>query len=224
MIITCFKKGGIYSPFFLFVILIFLSYNVKGQYVIDGRGSLKLNDTITVLKYMVVNGDTIPFKQLNTQTIYSLRKFDSRKDQKKYDRLLALTISVYPLAQKAVEKLQYNEYLLNTMSKKERKQWMKKLERDLDAEFSGKLKKLSSSQGIVLLKLIDRGTNKTGFMIARELKGSFRAFFWNAIARSFGLNLKTEFKPDENEEDKYIEEFCKMIELGIIEIPAKYNQ
>lgn len=220
-------RGENIPPFFMtkiLTLLLLFTWSVSFSQKVTGKRGYYIYDTLNVVNYMVVNGDTIPFKHLNTQTVYTLKTFTNKKDQKKYDRLLALTISVYPIAQKAVDKLQYNEFLLNTMSKKERKQWMKKLEKDLDTEFSGKIRKLSASQGVVLLKLIDRGTNKTGFMIARELKGSFRAFFWNTIARSFGLNLKTEFKPEEIEEDKYIEEFCKMIELGIIEIPEKYRQ
>ena len=68
------------------------------------------------------------------------------------------------------------------------------------------------TQGRILIKLIDRETNKTSYEVVKELRGSFQAAFWQAIARIFGSNLKTEF--DAEGEDKMLNEIMIMIEKG----------
>ena len=81
-------------------------------------------------------------------------------------------------------------------------------------EYEEELKNLTITQGRILIKLIDRETSKTSYEVVKELRGSFQAAFWQAIARIFGSNLKTEFDPEG--EDKMLNEIMIMIEKGQI--------
>ena len=78
--------------------------------------------------------------------------------------------------------------------------------------YKDELKKLTITQGRILIKLIDRETNNTSYYIIKEYRGSFSAFFWQSIARIFGENLKAEYNPED--EDKLIEDIVIRIENG----------
>ena len=76
------------------------------------------------------------------------------------------------------------------------------------------VKKLTITQGIILVKLIDRETGHTSYEVIKDLKGGFTAFFWQGIARIFGNNLKAEYNPDG--EDAKIEDIVRGIESGFL--------
>ena len=81
-------------------------------------------------------------------------------------------------------------------------------------EFEKEVKKLTISQGIILVKLIDRETGRTSYQVIKELKGGFTAFFWQGLARIFGNNLKAEYDPVDK--DRVIEDIVMGIEAGFI--------
>ena len=81
-------------------------------------------------------------------------------------------------------------------------------------EFEKDVRHLTVTQGIILVKLIDRETGRTSYQVIKELKGGFTAFFWQGIARIFGNNLKTEYDPAD--QDKVMEDIVLGIEAGFI--------
>lgn len=87
---------------------------------------------------------------------------------------------------------------------------------ELKYKHGADLKKLSFTQGRILLKLVDRETSNTPYDIVKDLKGRFQAFFWSGIASLFDYDLKEGFDPVNNKEDLYIDEICKMIDLGLL--------
>jgi hypothetical protein len=86
----------------------------------------------------------------------------------------------------------------------------------LRAEFEDNLKKLTVSQGRILIKLVYRETGNTTYEVVQDVKGNFSAGFWQAVARVFGSNLKTPYNPETDEEDKNIEYIIQMIDMGLI--------
>ncbi|WP_418165095.1 DUF4294 domain-containing protein, partial [Alistipes ihumii] len=76
------------------------------------------------------------------------------------------------------------------------------------------LKKMTLSQGKLLIKLIDRETDQTSYELVKELRGGFRAFFWQSIARLFGANLKDTY--DKEGEDMMVEELIRLYEAGLL--------
>ena len=122
---------------------------------------------------------------------------------------------MYPYAEVAGEMLQdFDDTLQTIKSEVRRKKYMKKVEEELKAEFTGELKKLTIKQGIILVKLIDRETGNTSYDLIKQLRGSFSAFIWQSLARLFGSNLKLEYDP--YGEDAMIEEIVQLIETGQI--------
>jgi hypothetical protein len=113
----------------------------------------------------------------------------------------------------AKEKLiELDEELSQIKGKKARKKFIDDVEDELREEFEDELKGLTISQGRILIKLIDRETGDTSYELVKEMKGSFSAVFWQAIARLFGSNLKSEFDPEG--EDRLINEIVLLIESG----------
>jgi hypothetical protein len=178
-----------------------------------------------LVETVVIDGDTIPVVTLRTTTISSQRKARSIRHQRKWDKLHANVVKTYPYAKVAGELIQaYNDELHLLETEAERVAYMDKCEEDLKAEFEGDLRTMTTSQGRVLIKLIDRETGKTGYDLIRELKSGFTAFMWQGVARLFGTDLKDAYNPDENEYDAMIEEIVDAVERGEIAVnsrPAK---
>ncbi|PCH66818.1 MAG: hypothetical protein COC01_07135 [Bacteroidetes bacterium] len=161
----------------------------------------------------VVNGDTVPSIQLNTLHIWAKRsKKDIRKANRKkarYDRLARDVRKVYPMARVASAKLKYiNNELAKLETKRERKSLLKAKEKELLTEYEDDIRTMTFRQGRILIKLIDRETGSPSYDLIRDLRGSTSAFFWQAIARIFGSNLKWEYDP---EEEKAIEAIIQSI-------------
>jgi hypothetical protein len=142
-----------------------------------------------------------------------MHKFKSRREMRKYRRLVRNIKVVLPYAKLAKEK--YDEVVVELEeldSEKEKKMYMKQVEEELKDEFEDDLKKLTITQGRLLLKLLDREIGETSYELLKEFRGTFSAFFWQTLARIFGHNLKSEF--DADGEDKLLNEIVLLIENG----------
>lgn len=141
--------------------------------------------------------------------------FKRRADMRRYAKLIYNLKVVYPIAKAANQKLQYAEAQMASIdSKRKRNEFIKQMEKELKAEYTPVLKKMTFSQGKILIKLIDRETTRTSYELVKELRGSFSAFFWQGIARIFGANLKDEY--DKMGEDKVIEQLIMLYEADLL--------
>jgi nucleoside diphosphate kinase len=98
--------------------------------------------------------------------------------------------------------------MLNLETEKERKQYYITKEKELRNEFEKDMVKLTFSQGLLLMKLIDRETGKTTYSILKEYRSTLNAVFWQSFAKIFGYNLKQSYNP---EKDNDIEMVIKML-------------
>lgn len=161
----------------------------------------------------VVEGDTLLFSNIPELTFYGPRQFKNRFEYRRYYRLVRNVKKAYPYAIMAKRKLdEVNTVMYQMKSEAERKNYMKQVEKEVREEFEDELKKLTITQGRILIKLIDRETGNTSYDLVKELRGNFSAIFWQTLARIFGSNLKTEFDADGS--DKLINEIVIMIENG----------
>ncbi len=166
-----------------------------------------------ILGVLVINGDTLYYASIEEVSISAQRRFSSRRDYRRYQRLIHNVKVAYPYAQKAAGILEeMNHEFLKLETDRERRRYVKKVEERLMDEFGDDLKSLTITQGQILIKLIDRETGDTSYELLRELRGSFSAFFWQSIARLFGSNLKSEYDP--LYEDRLIEDIIFLIEIG----------
>ena len=170
----------------------------------------------TIAAYTVESGDTIYNMQLGELVITAPREFVSPSEERKYWRLVHHVKKVYPYAKLAGEKLyELNEHYLTLTTEREKKVYGKQVEEDLKKEFEGELRKLTITQGRILLRLVDRETGNTTYEILKEFRGSFSAFFWQTVAKIFGSNLKSTYDPSSGE-DEIIEQIILQIEAGVI--------
>jgi hypothetical protein len=165
-------------------------------------------------EYVVVNGDTIPAVGYDAYVVKGKREFANKKKEAAYDKLVYRVQKAYPIAKKAGVKYQNIQDSLKNLPERERKERMKKLEDELYKEYEPQIKKMSLQTGKILLKLIDRETGQNSYAVVKDLRGSFRAVFYQGFAKMFGANLKTEYDPDNDQEDKMIEEIIGKIDRG----------
>lgn len=160
----------------------------------------------------VVDDDTIAVILLKEVNIYSWRVL-TRSEERKLTKLMKNVKIVYPYARLAGIKLvEYEDVLMQAADDKERRKIMKQVEDELEAEYGEELRNLTVSQGKILLKLVDRETGESSYDLVTDLRGEFRAVFYQAFARIFGLNMKIRYEP--NGEDREIENIVRMIENG----------
>ncbi|WP_163716572.1 DUF4294 domain-containing protein [Mangrovibacterium lignilyticum] len=179
------------------------------------RVSAQEQDSVHYLEGIKYDGDTIPHVSLNPIPVYPGGKYKSKRLQRKYWRLAAKVKKVYPYAKLAAQLLDEYEVKYEAANNpKLRKKYLKEVEQKLFDQYGPELKKLSISEGRILIKLIDRETQHTSYELIKDLKGGVSAFFWQGMARLFGNNLKDEYDPVE--EDRMIEEIIFFIEAGVI--------
>ena len=166
----------------------------------------KYDDTDLLI---MVEGDSIATKSIDLKeiTIYPPLNFKSIDDQIRYYTLKRRTLKVYPyalLASKRLKKLNSRLSLIKTRDQK--KKYARVVERFMEKEFSNELKKLTRSEGQILIKLIYRETGLTVYKLVKELRNGFRAFSYNSLAKLFDISIKTQYNPMTNNEDAIIED------------------
>jgi hypothetical protein len=172
-------------------------------------------DSLHVVKGKIEGKDTVAMVALEEVTIYRASDFEYLLDKRRYRRLIRNVKKAYPYARIASERLrELDRQLEEIQSEKERKKVIAHAEKEIMDEFEKDVRKLTISQGIILVKLIDRETGYTSYEVIKDLKGSITAFFWQGIARIFGNNLKAEY--DAAGEDFLIEEIVTGIQAGFL--------
>ena len=166
----------------------------------------------TVVEYILVDGDSIPKTAIDLNEVLLLPKlkFASKEDRITYLILKRKTLKVYPYAKLAADRLTtLNERLQTLESKRAKKKYAKKIQKYIENEFSAELKKLTRTEGQILVKLIHRQTGTTTFGLIKELRSGWRAFWFNTTASMFDISLKEEFNPMEVKEDFLIEDILE---------------
>lgn len=157
------------------------------------------------------NSDSIIYKRLEEIEVYP--RVARKMTYKRYTRLIRKIKKVYPFAKAAAaELIIYNEKFINIEDEREKKRYIKKVEKELFEEYEGSLRKLTISEGRYLMLLIDRETGETSYELIKELRGGFPALFWQGIARIFGNDLKADYDPEYKH--FVIEQIILMIERG----------
>lgn len=163
----------------------------------------------TQLHYMIIEGDSIPVTIIDLDEVFVLPnlKFEDRDARVRYLILRRKTLKVYPYAKLASERLESLQKRLNQLERKrDKKRYAKIIQRYVEDEFSAELKKLTKTEGQILVKLIHRQTGKTTYDLIKELRSGWRAFWFNNTASLFDISLKQQFSPLEAEEDYLIED------------------
>ncbi len=136
--------------------------------------------------------------------------FRNEEQRKKYELLKYRVKKVYPYAKLAADKLYQIERTLDTLpNNRQKKRYTKKVQEEAEARFTDELKKLSRSQGKILIKLIYRQTGDSAYDLVKNLRSGWRAFWYNNTAWFYDLSLKSVYNPLEVEEDFWIEDILQ---------------
>jgi hypothetical protein len=163
---------------------------------------------------VIENGDTIPSIFIKDIIIYPQR-FASQKEKQQFDKLVRDVKITLPYAKMVYYTLiETYEYIETLPTEKAKEEHLKRMEKELFQEYKPKLKKLTLTQGKLLIKLIDRECNQSSYNLVKAFLGSFRAGFWNIFASMLGANLKSEYDP--KGKDAMTERVVVMVEKGLI--------
>ena len=160
-------------------------------------------------------GDSIQLMEMNNVYVYPELTFKNRKQAESYMRLVRNVKAVLPIAKQARQMLiETTEYLETLPTKEEKDAHIKRVEEDIFKTYKPKMKKLSYSQGKLLIKLIDRECHSSSYDMIKAFMGPLRAGFWQVFAWGFGASLKKEYEPEGV--DRVTERIVLMVEAGQI--------
>ena len=159
------------------------------------------------------NGDSIQYMEMNNVYVFPPVTFENKKQEGAYMRLVKNVKLVLPIAKEAnmimMETAEYLETLPNKQAKEEH---MKRVEKSIMKEYKPRMKKLTYSQGKLLIKLIYRESNSSSYELIQAFLGPVRAGFYQAFAWAFGASLKKEYDPEGI--DRLTERVVLMVEAG----------
>jgi len=161
------------------------------------------------------NGDSIQYMEMNNVYVYPPITFTSQKQQRAYNRLVKNVKIVLPIAKEARKIMMETAEFLETLpDEKAKDAHMKLVERSIMREYKPRMKKLTYSQGKLLIKLIYRESNSSGYELIQAFLGPVRAGFYQAFAWAFGASLKKKYDPEGI--DRLTERVVLMVEAGQI--------
>ena len=186
--------------------------NPQGDDISEAVDNPSFVPTVKVSK-VIDQGDSIPDMEMSNVYVYPQLAFDSKKNLNAYLRLVRNVKKVLPIAKEAnhiiIETCEYLETLPN---KKARDEHLKLVEKCIVKEYKPRMKKLTYSQGKLLIKLIHRECDTSSYDIVKAVLGPVRAGFWQAFAWCFGANLKKGYDPEGT--DRLTERVVLMVEAG----------
>ena len=166
-------------------------------------------------KDYIYDGDTIWTILMPELPIYKPLRFKSRKQQLQYNRLVYNVKRVLPLAQEVNVLIKETYEVLEKLpDKKAKSEHIKQVEKDIMKTYKPEMKKLTYSQGKLLIKLIDRECNQSGYEVIKAFMGPAKAAFYQIFAWTFKASLKKEYDPEGD--DKLTERVVRQVEAGVL--------
>lgn len=176
------------------------------------------DSVLLVDRYIIFEGDTLLI-ELDEVLLLKRLKFKTSYDRRYYYWFRKKTLKAYPYARLAAERLEVlNERLEHIKSKRRKRIYTKRIQKFLEDELTAQLKKLTRTEGRILIKLVHRQTGDTSFTLIKTLRSGWKAFWYNTTASLFKLSLKDEYNPAFNREDFLIEDILQRAFMnGILE-------
>ena len=164
---------------------------------------------------VLYEGDSIQYMEMNNVYVYPELTFKNKKQAQSYMRLVNNVKKVLPIAKEARQMLiETTEFLDMLPDEKSKNEHIKRVEEDIFRTYKPKMKKLTYSQGKLLIKLIDRECHSSSYEMIKAFMGPIRAGFWQVFAWGFGASLKKEYDPTGT--DRLTERVVLMVEAGQI--------
>lgn len=190
------------------------------------------------MNYEIVDNDTVYLDYIQPTWIFAKSSGKTSRDWRRYYKLVYNFNKVYPyalIARKLVIQAD-STITVNNFSRSEKDRYVKAMQKELMGAFETPLKHMSITQGVLLVKLVDREVGKSAYYIIKDYKSGIAAGFWQGIAKLFGNNLKNGYDPKGAE--KPVEELIKKWDNGtfrdfyysifweyppVVKLPSKYK-
>lgn len=174
-------------------------------------------ETTSIGGYMVpvcvYQGDTIPSLRMPVLYVFKPLNFKSEKKRREYNRLVRNVKKTLPIAKEVNRAIiETYEYLQTLPDEKSRQKHLKLVEKSIKEQYTPVMKKLTFSQGKLLIKLVNRQTDSSSYELVKAFLGPFKAGFYQAFASLFGASLKKEYHPED--EDAMTERVVLLVESG----------
>ena len=203
---------------FLLLTVIFLSTSLSAQteeHPEDRQVDMDDPTFVPTVKVGKVldNGDSIQYMEMNNVYVYPNLTFKNSKQAAAYNRLVKNVKTVLPIAKEVNQIIvETYEYLETLPDKKSKDEHMKRVEKSIFKEYKPRMKKLTYSQGKLLIKLVYRECDSRSYDIIKAFLGPIRAGFYQAFASLFGASLKKDY--DAEGTDRLTERVVLMVEAG----------
>ncbi len=166
-------------------------------------------------KRYIYEGEAIWTVLMPEMPVYKPLKFKNKKEQERYNKLVYNVKRVLPLAQQVNVIISETYVALEALpDKKSKEAHVKMVEKELMQRYKPEMKKLTYAQGKLLIKLVDRECNQSGYDVVKAFLGPTRATFYQIFAWTFHASLKKEF--DAEGDDRLIERVCRQVEAGVL--------
>ena len=192
--------------FFLWLLLTSLT-----AFAQEDLGDPTFVPTVKVGKALV-DGDSIQYMEMSNVYVYPELTFKSKRQQQAYLRLVKNVKKVLPLAKQVRQIIIETAEFTETLPPKERDAHLKRVEQAIVKEYKPQMKKLTFSQGKLLIKLVDRECHSTAYEAMQAFIGPIRSGMWQAFAWMFGASLKKSYEPEGT--DRLTERVVLMVEAG----------
>lgn len=208
------KKAFIVTLSFFLSTVLYAQEETDELLPVESAAGYKLK--LQVYRYAkpkIVDGDTLWCYLLPELWVYPPLKFKSEKERRAYNRLVYNVKKVLPIAQQVNGLIEETYETLEMLpTQKEKNAHISAVERDIKEKYTPEMKKLTYSQGKLLIKLVDRECNQSSYEIVQAFFGPTKAAFYQIFAWTFRASLKKEYHPEE--EDKLIERVVRQVETG----------
>jgi hypothetical protein len=165
------------------------------------------------IQALITEDDTLFLAEIDSIQISSPRKFKSREEYLTYMRYKKYAAKVFPYAKKAVKIYRESEYVTRMMDKKMRKKHLKRLQKELEEDFEQPLKKLTKTQGRILVEMVEREVGRTLYDIIQETRGTFIASYYTGMGTLFSYDLT----------EGYVEGKDEMMDIVIRDFDVSYD-
>lgn len=138
----------------------------------------------------IIDGDTFYLSTLRTVKVSSIRQYKDRTERDRLARYRRYAANVYPYAVQAIELYEEMEESKEDLSKRQYRKYARKQKKVFKEDFEDRLKQLYKTEGMILIKMIERQTGKPCYEIVKDARGSITAVYWQNLSKLWGFDLK----------------------------------
>ena len=159
--------------------------------------------------------DTFYLARMQDVWVYPKMVFKNKKQERFYWKTVRDVKKTLPFAKELTKEMQVADYQLALLpDEKARRKWWKQHEKYLFKKYENDFRHMTASQGQMLMKLMDRESDRTSYDIIKHYRGKASANFWQFVAKLFKNDLKEEY--DADDKDRIVERVINLVEAGML--------